>query len=137
MFSSKNRNATATTAGLALLAAFFAVGCSNNDTQSSETASAPVAQGAAGAGDATAIAAGKAVFAANNCANCHKIGDQGGGRAPDLTHVAAEAGHTTEWLMAHVKNPKTHNLGSRMPSFEGKINDQDLSALGAYLASLK
>jgi mono/diheme cytochrome c family protein len=41
------------------------------------------------------------------------------------------------WLAEHVKNPKTHNPGSRMPAFEGKISDADLRALSAYLASLK
>ena len=48
-----------------------------------------------------------------------------------------EAEHTAAWLVAHIKNPKAHNPGSRMPSFEGHISDKDLLALGAYLASLK
>ncbi len=87
--------------------------------------------------DATTLASGKSVYAANGCANCHAIGGQGGRSAPDLSHVAAEKQHDTAWLIAHVKNPKSHKPNSRMPGFEGKIADKDLTALGGYLASLK
>jgi mono/diheme cytochrome c family protein len=62
---------------------------------------------------------------------------RGRGKGPELTHVGAEAEHTPEWIVAHIKNPKTHNPRSRMPAFEGKISDKDLLALGAYLSSLK
>ena len=56
---------------------------------------------------------------------------------PDLSRTGAAASHTPDWLVAHVKDPKTHNPGSRMPGFAGKISDKDLLALGAYLAGLK
>ena len=79
------------------------------------------------------MATGRTVFESNGCAGCHS----GGGQAPDLSHVGAEAEHTPEWLVAHIKNPKTHNPSSTMPAFAGKISDSDLLALGAYLASLK
>src|SRR5687767_10914282 len=96
-----------TAVGCALIAATVAVmGCAKN---------------AGGAGDAAQIAAGKAVFDANGCANCHVLGGQGGGKAPDLTRVGAEPEHTPQWLVEHVKNPKAHNPRSRMPAFEGKI----------------
>ena len=83
------------------------------------------------------ITAGKIVYNDNGCMRCHAISGQGGDNAPDLTRVGAKAERTTEWLVAHVKNPKVHNPRSPMPAFEGKINDKDLQALGAYLASLK
>lgn len=95
------------------------------------------AKSAGGGGDAAQIAAGKAVFDTNGCANCHAVAGQGGGKAPDLTRVGADPGHTPQWLAEHVKNPKAHNPGSRMPAFEGKIAEADLAALGVYLASLK
>ena len=42
-----------------------------------------------------------------------------------------------EWLMAYVNDPRSVRPNSRMPSFAGKINEQDLRALAAFLASLK
>ena len=113
-------------AGIGLAAFLLGMtGCARNE------------QGGGGGGDAALIAAGKTAFSANNCGRCHAVGGQGGGRAPDLSHVGAEAGRTPEWLTAHIKNPKTHNPTSRMPAFEGRINEADLHALGVYLASLK
>lgn len=93
--------------------------------------------GGSASGDANLVAAGKAVFDANNCARCHSVAGQGNPRGRDLTHVGADPNHTVQWLIEHVKNPRTHNPNSRMPAFEGKISEQDLHALGAYLASLK
>lgn len=103
-------------------------GCSKKE----EAAPAPAEQEAAGF-----VEAGKAVFVTNNCANCHTIAGQGGRTAPELTHVGSQSDRTPEWIVAHVKNPKTHKPMSRMPPFEGKISDKDLVALAAYLASLK
>ena len=90
------------------------------------------APGGGGAPDPAQIAAGKAVFGSQDCTRC-----LGGGRAPDLTHAGAAPAHTAAWLSAHVKNPKTHNQGSNMPAYEGKIPEKDLVTLGIYLASLK
>jgi cbb3-type cytochrome oxidase cytochrome c subunit len=56
-------------------------------------------------------------------------------RAPDLTHVGKA--HPSDWLIEHVRDPKIHKRESRMPAFKGKISDDDLTALGDYLASLK
>jgi mono/diheme cytochrome c family protein len=131
-------------AGFGLLAAALGVGCTKNgrvpasrrDVGGSEAAEKGA--GAASAqSDAALAAAGKAVFDANGCARCHSIGGQGGRMGPDLTRVGAEPGHTPQWLVEHVKNPKRHNPSSRMPAFEGRISDRDLLALGAYLGSLK
>ena len=59
-------------------------------------------------------------------------------RPPDLSKVGADPEHTVEWLMAHVRNPKTHKPESTMPPYdENKINDNDLRALAEFLASLK
>jgi mono/diheme cytochrome c family protein len=111
-------------------------GCAKN-TESTPTADQGNPSSSTAQSNSTLIAAGKTVFNSNGCARCHAIGGQGGNQAPELTHVGAEAGHTADWIVAHVKNPKAHNPRSRMPSFEGKINDKDLLALGAYLSSLK
>jgi mono/diheme cytochrome c family protein len=109
-----------------------------------------IGAGAAGA-ELHSVAAGRQVFAANNCSRCHAIGGSGGPpgggpaagggrmgriRGPDLGRTGADPTHTVEWLMAHIRNPKSHKPDSRMPAF-GNINDQDLRALAEYLASLK
>jgi mono/diheme cytochrome c family protein len=55
-----------------------------------------------------------------------------------LAHVGSKPDRTAQWLADHVRDPKSHNPGSRMPSFgPDKISDPDLAALGEYLASLK
>jgi mono/diheme cytochrome c family protein len=120
----KNKRTGSMMAGGALLASLLVIGgCRKND------AGAP--------GDAALIATGKAAFNANGCARCHAVGGQGGRMGPDLTRVGADPNHTPQWLAQHVKNPRSQNPSSRMPAFEGKISDQDLLALGTYLASLK
>ena len=103
-------------------------------------------------------AAGKRVFANNNCARCHKLGEAGGGgpgsatggqpggpkgprggmNGPDLTALGADPVRTKEWIAAHVRDPKAHKQQSRMPaSGPDKISDSELDALAAYLASRK
>jgi mono/diheme cytochrome c family protein len=104
-------------------------GCSKGGGSSTGTAAAP--------NNAAMMAAGQRVFEANGCMRCHTVGGQGGGKGPDLTHVGADPQHTPQWLEEHVKNPRSQNPSSRMPAFEGRISENDLQALGAYLASLK
>lgn len=90
------------------------------------------------------FAAGKKVYADNNCARCHKLGETGGGPTgggmggTDLTKVGADSKHTVAWLSAHIRDPKSHSPYSKMPaSGPAKISDTDLKALAEYLASLK
>jgi len=101
---------------------------------------------------------GKRVYANNRCANCHRLGETGGGRSPgpmggppgggkgpgggmngpNLTAVGGDPAHTKEWIAEHVRNPRVHKPMSRMPpSGPEKISDTDLEALAAYLASRK
>jgi mono/diheme cytochrome c family protein len=93
-------------------------------------------------------AAGKRVYANNNCANCHKLGEAGGSRGggpgrggpggPDLTSVGKKADRTKQWLADHIRDPKSHRPQSRMPPFgPDKISDADLNLLAEYLASRK
>jgi len=82
-----------------------------------------------------AVAAGKRVYGANGCSNCHAIAGSGGKGGPDLSHVGSKRSRT--WLAAQVVNPRAHTPGSTMPAFGSKIKGKDLTALSAYLASLK
>ena len=106
------------------------------------------------------FAAGKKVYADNNCARCHKLGETGGAGGPpgaggmpkgsatgppggmaggpDLTKFGAAPEHTAAWLAEHVRDPKKHKLESTMPTFGAdKISDADLAHLAAYLAARK
>lgn len=122
----KNVRTVLTVVSVAFAASLLGIaGCGKNEGSGSAS------------GGADLMAAGKAVFDANNCAKCHRIAGQGNPRGRDLTRVGADPNHTAQWLIEHVKNPRAHNPNSRMPAFEGKISEQDLTALGAYLASLK
>jgi Ca2+-binding EF-hand superfamily protein/cytochrome c2 len=58
-------------------------------------------------------------------------------RGPDLGKVGQDPDHTVDWFKAYIQNPKSKKPDARMPSFVGKIKDDDLNALAEYLASLK
>lgn len=100
------------------------------------------------------FAGGKKVYANNKCANCHKLGDTGGGimagalanpppgapvePAPDLTKVGAAPEHTKQWLTEHIRDAKKHKQKSRMPAYPpDQLSDADLASLVEYLASRK
>ncbi len=124
--------------GALLLGASAGCAKSGGGEVASSSAGANAAPAVSGnGGNATLAAAGKAVYAANGCARCHALAGQGGRSGPDLSRVGSQASHTSDWLVTHIKDPKMHKPGSRMPAFAGKITDKDLLALGAYLASLK
>jgi mono/diheme cytochrome c family protein len=58
-------------------------------------------------------------------------------RGPDLGNAGQDPDHTVDWFKAYIQNPKSKKPNARMPSFQGKIKDEDLTALADYLASLK
>ena len=62
---------------------------------------------------------------------------RGGMGAPDLGKVGADPTHTTEWLSQYILNPTDVKTDSKMPAFQGKMNEDDLKNLVEYLASLK
>jgi mono/diheme cytochrome c family protein len=77
-----------------------------------------------------------------NCAKCHALGsDSGGGRGkgkgPDLSAVGADPAHTPAWIAEHIRNPKAHKPQSRMPSFDGKLSDDEIRKLADDLAARK
>jgi mono/diheme cytochrome c family protein len=134
MLLSAIRRTVLTTAGLCVLSLpLLVTGCNNSNASDSS----PTAESSAVQGGTTLVAAGKAVFDANGCARCHSIGGQGGRQGPDLSRAGAKAGHTPQWFVEQIKDPRTHNPSSHMPAFGGTISDNDSLALGAYLASLK
>jgi nitric oxide reductase subunit C len=77
---------------------------------------------------------GEPVFKAQGCSACHSIGGVGGHIGPDLTHVGSR--RSKEWIEEQLKDPKSHNPNSIMPSF-GKLPERDIEDLVNYLAELK
>ena len=63
-------------------------------------------------------------------------GEGKGGKHVGLSRVGSK--RNVEWLMEHVRDPKSHTPSSRMPGYgEDRISAKDLRSLGEYLASLK
>ncbi len=102
---------------------------------SAALAKPPVKKKPAG-GDKTAIAAGKKVYDANGCANCHAIHGVGGNSGTNLTNVGADPKHTPKWMETAVVNPKAIHPDSSMPAYDS-LDAKDLKNLVAYLGSLK
>ena len=68
------------------------------------------------------------------CTACHKLSDQDGGIAPDLSYEGLI--RDDDWLMDHFQNPRSRVPDSIMPAVP--LPGQTISSdLGAYLASLK
>jgi cytochrome c oxidase subunit II len=90
------------------------------------------------------VATGRRIFQRTSCVNCHTIaGSVANGRfGPDLTHVMSRdtiasgiAPNTRENLRRWIRNPDDLKPGSRMPAMN--LNDEELDAVTAYLASLR
>lgn len=73
----------------------------------------------------------------SQCANCHTINGEGGKKGPELSKAGAEAEHTVAWFASFIKNPKSKDANSRMPGFEGRIDEKDLQTVSKYLTTLK
>ena len=71
---------------------------------------------------------GAQLFHDKACIYCHKIGDNGGIRGPDLTDVANR-------LNADQMTLKIVNGGKIMPAFGGTLSKEELSELVAFLQS--
>jgi cytochrome c oxidase subunit 2 len=90
------------------------------------------------------VSTGRHIFEATSCVNCHTIaGTAANGRVgPDLTHVMSRetmasgvVPNTAENLRRWIRNPDDIKPGSRMPAMN--LNDHELDAVAAYLASLR
>jgi cytochrome c553 len=125
-----------TLAALLTILLVLTAGCNKGPDSSGPAPSGgnPSPSGGPPAGANTQTASVESLFQAN-CANCHKMGNLGGGRAPDLSKMGAE--HDAEWIAAQIKDPKTHKPSSKMPPFASKMSEADIQKLADHLASLK
>jgi cytochrome c oxidase subunit 2 len=90
-----------------------------------------------------AVAAGRAVFEGNACANCHTVsGTTGHGTfGPNLSHLASRdtiasgaVPFNPQNLRAFIDNPAQFKPGALMPAMH--LNDRDLDAVTQYLLTL-
>ncbi|MFO0806661.1 MAG: cytochrome c [Gemmataceae bacterium] len=106
----------------------FALGCGGSDPK---TTTPPGPVPAMGGGPPT----GNKVFDAN-CLNCHATQPGGKlGMGPNLAKVGAT--RTPEWLADHVKDPKSHTPGSKMPEFGSKLKPEELKSVTDFMTGLK
>ena len=78
------------------------------------------------------IPSGEAVFREQRCNTCHRFKGEGGLTGPDLTEVSRRRG--TVWIMGQIRNPKSHNPDSRMPSYDN-LGYIEILAIISYLKS--
>ncbi len=69
------------------------------------------------------VAAGKAVWQAKNCNDCHTILGIGGYFAPELTKVAER--RDAEWLKSFITNPQKTKPGTTMPNLGVSTQEAD------------
>jgi len=90
------------------------------------------------------VTAGRTVFFANSCVNCHTIrGTPAQGKfGPDLTHLMSRetlasgaAPNSTETLRLWVRDPQKIKVGCLMPNMQ--LADQEVNQVVAYLQTLK
>ena len=79
------------------------------------------------------LAHGRDLVKERACAACHKIGDEDGGIAPDLSFEGNLKDE--QWIFDHFKNPRSRMPDSIMPAF--RFSDGDFRSMTAYLLSLK
>ena len=77
---------------------------------------------------------GEELFRSQGCSACHAIGGIGGKIGPDLTQVGSR--REKGWIEDQIKNPKSHNPNSIMPSF-ATLPRENIEDLADYLSGLK
>ena len=117
--------------------ALLIVGCGSDKSSPSLTPVVTPTQ--ATEADTGPKSAGRLVFDSQKCTDCHSINGSaltGKMKAPDLSRIGAA--HPQDWIVAHIRDPKSHKPMSRMPAYgEDELNAKDATTLGQYLASLK
>lgn len=79
------------------------------------------------------VARGEVLVKDRACAACHKVGDEDGGIAPDLSFEGLMK--DAQWISVHFRDPRRLVPDSIMPSF--RFSDPEFEAMTSYLASLR
>jgi len=84
----------------------------------------------------SAIAKGKQVVETKKCSICHALEGKGGKIGKPMNELAE--GKTDEFLNGSLVDPKkTIAADTKMPSYKGKLTDEEIGAVIEYLKSLK
>lgn len=81
-------------------------------------------------GNAEMVQAGKQLYSAMNCVGCHSHG--GGGMGPPLMDSAWIYGSSIEHIVASIREGRPNG----MPSFRGRVPDEQIWQIAAYVRSL-
>ncbi len=72
------------------------------------------------------------VLIEQKCINCHRIQGVGGLQGPDLSQAGWK--FNRQHLRSQILQPQLRNPDSKMPSFQGKISEEDLEVVVEYLS---
>ena len=78
---------------------------------------------------------GAGIYQKNRCSDCHTLKGKGGSVGPNLTYVGSK--RSRDYIIVQIRDPKSHNPNTEMPSFRDKLSDQELGDLADYLSGLK
>ena len=78
---------------------------------------------------------GARIYQSQRCPECHTLKGKGGAVGPNLTYVGSK--RSRDFIVVQIRDPRSHNANSAMPSFRDKLSDQEISDLADYLSGLK
>jgi len=78
---------------------------------------------------------GARIYESQRCKDCHTLKGKGGAVGPNLTAVGGK--RSRDYIVTQIKDPKSHNPNTDMPSFRDKLSDQEIGDLADYLSGLK
>ena len=78
---------------------------------------------------------GAEVFRREKCMDCHTLKGKGGAVGPNLTMVGSK--RSRDYIIQQIKDPKSHNPKTEMPSYSNRIPEEDIQALADYLSGMK
>ncbi|MBU1213308.1 MAG: cytochrome c-550 PedF [Alphaproteobacteria bacterium] len=84
-------------------------------------------------GNARALEIGTSGYA-QNCARCHGLQVISGGLSPDLRFLD-KGDDGDEWFIERIRHGATVNGITRMPGFEGTLNQEAMWAIRTYVES--
>jgi len=77
----------------------------------------------------------KQLLQQEQCLDCHSIKGDGGAVGPNLTVVGSR--RSRDFIIQQIRDPKSHNPNTAMPSYGSRLSEQDINALAEYLSGLK
>ncbi len=80
------------------------------------------------------VKAGAELFSTQGCEACHTVHGQGGHIGPNLSNIGAQ-GLSDQWLTTQIRDPKSHDPSTEMPSFKS-LSDEQVKHLVDFLQSL-